>query len=302
MQYSDAPRRDLRGKVALVTGAAGGLGSASTRRLAAAGATLVLTDINAAGLQRVLDSLPGGAAAHLAVDGDIAHEATMQRCLQQAGDRFGHIDLWHLNAGLPGAIASIPDTDTDDFDRVVAVNLRGTFLGLRVAFQHLEDRRATGAIAVTSSIAGLRGSADLLAYQASKHGVIGLVHGAAVYGGPLGVRVNAVAPGIVPTDLFGDSTGSVGAGADMVQRATTTPLRRAGTPEEIAAAVEFLLSDDASYITGQVLSVDGGASVVSIVRPSGGAGRWPTAAHDQALYGPTASRSGAHPNEGEEER
>ena len=106
------------------------------------------------------------------------------------------------------------------------------------------------------------------------------MHGAAVYGGPLGIRVNGVAPGIVPTDLFAAAATTSGGKNDMERRATTTPLRRAGTPEEIAGVAAFLLSDDAAYVTGQIVSADGGATIVNTVRPSGGAGAWDPSAVD----------------------
>jgi NAD(P)-dependent dehydrogenase (short-subunit alcohol dehydrogenase family) len=138
---------------------------------------------------------------------------------------------------------------------------------------------------LTGSIGSLRGSADLLAYQTSKHAVLGILRGAAMYGGPLGVRVNAVAPGIVPTELFAATPDVSGGKDDMSRRASSTPLRRAGTGDDVAAVVAFLLSDDAAYMTGEVVSVDGGASIVSTVRPSGGAGAWDFAAYDASLYG-----------------
>jgi len=138
-------------------------------------------------------------------------------------------------------------------------------------------------VALTASIASLTGSADLLAYQTSKHAVVGLVRGAAMYGGPLGIRVNGVAPGIVPTNLFAAAAMVAGGHNDMARRASTTPLRRAGTPGDIAAVTTFLLSVDAGYITGQIVCADGGASVVNTVRPSGGSGAWDTTSIDLAV-------------------
>jgi NAD(P)-dependent dehydrogenase (short-subunit alcohol dehydrogenase family) len=114
--------------------------------------------------------------------------------------------------------------------------------------------------------------------------VLGLLRGAAVYGGPIGVRVNAVAPGIVPTALFAASGAGPGGGDDMARRAATTPLRRPGTAAEIASVVAFLLGDDAGYLTGEVISVDGGAAAVSTVRPSGGAGAWDPGPVDARLH------------------
>jgi NAD(P)-dependent dehydrogenase (short-subunit alcohol dehydrogenase family) len=189
------------------------------------------------------------------------------------------VDLHHLNAGIPGSPGALPDLDADGFDRVMAVNVRGIFLGLRGAFRLYRSAGSAGSVVLTASIASLRGSADLIAYQTSKHAVLGLLHGAAMYGGPLGIRVNAVAPGIVPTDLF-----SASGRDDMVSRAASAPLRRAGTPDEIASVVAFLLSQESSYMTGETVSVDGGSAIVSTVRRSGGAGAWDFAALDRETY------------------
>jgi NAD(P)-dependent dehydrogenase (short-subunit alcohol dehydrogenase family) len=261
----------LDGKVAVITGAGGGIGAASARRLAGEGARVVVVDIDGAAAKATAEALPGEA---IAVQGDVSREADVDRYVRAAVDRYGRIDLHHLNAGIFGTFARLPDLPAEEFDRVIAVNLRGPFLGLRAAFRRYEDQGGGGAVVVTGSIAGLRGSSDLLPYQTSKHGVAGLVHGAAVYGGPRGVRVNAVAPGLVPTGLFAAGGAAKGGGGDMEQRGTTTPMRRVGTPEEIAGVVAFLLSADAGYVTGEIVSADGGASVVNTVRPSGGAGAW----------------------------
>jgi NAD(P)-dependent dehydrogenase (short-subunit alcohol dehydrogenase family) len=281
--------RRLDGQVAIVTGGAGGIGAATARRLSAEGAGVVVVDIDSSRARSVAESLPGPGAW---VGADVSDEAGVERYVDAAVSHFGRVDLHHLNAGIAGSLATLPDLTAGEFDRVMAVNVRGIFLGIRAAFRQYARQDpmpgSSGAIVITASIGSLRGSADLLPYQTSKHAVLGLVHGAAVYGGPLGIRVNAVAPGIVPTELFAATPNAPGGKDDMTRRASTTPLRRAGTPEDIAAVVAFLLSSDAAYLTGEVVSADGGASIVSSVRPSGGAGAWDTAAHDRALYGERA--------------
>jgi NAD(P)-dependent dehydrogenase (short-subunit alcohol dehydrogenase family) len=274
--------RGLAGKVAVVTGAAGGIGAATARRLADEGVHVVAVDLDASRLAAVVESL---ATPGLAVAGDVSSPQGVDDYLAAAVSRFGRVDLHHLNAGIAGSLTRLPDLPVEEFDRVMAVNVRGVFLGVRAAFRRFATQGSVGNIVLTGSIGSLRGSADLLAYQTSKHAVLGILRGAAMYGGPLGVRVNAVAPGIVPTELFAATPDVAGGKDDMSHRASSTPLRRAGTGDDIAGVVAFLLSDDAAYMTGEVVSVDGGASIVSTVRPSGGAGAWDFAAYDRALYG-----------------
>lgn len=272
----------LSGKVAVITGGSGGIGSATARRLSEAGAHVVVVDIDGDRARAVAESLPTPAAWAAA---DVSREADVDGYLQVALDRFGRVDLHHLNAGVSGGFARLPEVTVEEFDTVMGVNVRGVFLGVRAAFRQYAVQGGPGSIVVTASIGSLRGSADLLPYQTSKHAVLGIVRGAAVYGGPLGIRVNAVAPGIVPTGLFTGPADHPGGRDDMVRRASTTPLRRAGTGEDIAGVVAFLLGDDSAYMTGAVVSVDGGASAVSTVRPSGGAGAWDVSQVDSLLYG-----------------
>ena len=267
---------DFTGKVVVVTGGGSGIGAATAAMLSRSGAAVAVIDSDGIAADRVVATLTGPA---ISVVADVSSEADVDRYLDETVRSFGSVDLHHLNAGVSGTLASLPEVEMSDFDRVLAVNVRGSFLGLRAAFRQYQRQQTGGSVVLTASIAGLRGSRDLLPYQISKHALLGALHGGAVYGGPIGVRVNAVAPGLVPTGPAADPA----VAEEMDRRGRTVPMRRTGTSAEVAQAVAYLLSDAASYVTGVALPVDGGAAVVSTVRSSGGAGAWDPSGLD--VYG-----------------
>ena len=256
----------FEGKVALVTGGGSGIGAAVARQLSAGGAAVAIADRDLEAAEAIVAELPGEA---IAVRTDVSEEADVQAAVAAAVERFGHLDLHHLNAGIPGSLDPFEDLSVEDFDRVIAVDLRSVFLGLREAFRQYEKQEGGGAIVVTASIGSLRGSSDLIPYHTAKHGVLGLMRCAAVHGAERGVRVNAIAPGIVLTGLFADTAGTEGGASDWEKRARIAPQRRPGTSEEVADLVTFLLGEGAGFLTGEVISIDGGATAMNPARPSG---------------------------------
>ncbi len=254
---------DFSGKVAVVTGGAGGIGGAAVRQLVDGGGRVAIVDQNRAAADALAESIGDTA---LAIIADVSDEADADRIIAETVERFGHVDLHVLNAGIPGSLARFEELTVDDFDSVIAVNLRGVFLGLRAAFRQYAVQSSGGSIVVTGSICSLRGSDDLIPYHTAKHGAIGLMRSAAVHGGERGVRVNAVAPGIILTELLQSTPGGT---ADAEARAHIAPQRRPGTVDEVADLITFLLSDRAGFLTGEVISIDGGANAMNPVRRSG---------------------------------
>jgi NAD(P)-dependent dehydrogenase (short-subunit alcohol dehydrogenase family) len=244
------------GQVAIVTGAAGGIGGAVARRLLHDGASVACVDIQADPHIADLD-----ASRVLAITADVTREADVQEYVRRTVERFGKVDLFFNNAGIEGRVANIVDTDVADFDRVIGVNVRGVFLGLREVLRVMHRQGTGGAIVNTASIAGLRGGAGVAPYIASKHAVIGLTRTAAQESAGFGVRVNAVAPGYIDTRMIHSLNAARSPGnPDAARQAMVArvPLRRYGQPEEVSNLVVWLLSSEASYITGSVNLVDAG--------------------------------------------
>jgi NAD(P)-dependent dehydrogenase (short-subunit alcohol dehydrogenase family) len=248
--------RGLPGKTAIVTGGAGGIGGAVARRLSEEGCKVVVVDIDRDGAARAAASLPGEA---IGVPADVSVEADVLHYQHAAVEAFGRLDLFHVNAGVPGKAARFTDGDAEDFDRVIAVDLRGAYLGTLHALKALRDQGDGGAVVLTSSVAGIVGGESVGPYVAAKHGVAGIVQTAAVDGGQFGVRVNGIAPGMTITPMT-EHSASRTSNAERTKEVMTltVPLRRAASVHETAAVVAFLLSDDASYVNGVMIPVDGG--------------------------------------------
>lgn len=249
----------LDGKAAVITGAASGIGRTSALSFAREGAALVLLDL-AADVERVAEEVRSAGGQAVARVGDAAEEhdvaAAMQACMRE----HGRLDVCYANAGISGSRASYDELGAADWLAVLRVNLIGAFLAVKQAARLMVPVRR-GAIVCTTSVAGLRGGGGAAPYSASKAGVINLVQTSAHHLAGTGVRVNAVCPGLIEHTGMGQPIFDMARRYGIEQQLTDViPLRRGGLPEEVAQAAVFLASDDAAYITGQVLNVDGGLS------------------------------------------
>jgi 3alpha(or 20beta)-hydroxysteroid dehydrogenase len=251
LRESSAPR--LAGKVAIITGAAGGIGAASARRFAGEGASLLLTDADEAGARSLAEELGERASSRAH---DVASEADWQAVTAKALEVHGRIDILLNNAGVFLA-APLQDTSLEDFRRVIDVNAVGVFLGMRAVAPAMSEQGA-GSIVNVSSVAGLGGSPYLTAYAASKWAVRGMTKVVAKALAPFGVRVNSLHPGQIDTEMNARQREKTPELLDRLIRGI--PLRRIGTPEEIAHAVVYLACDESVYVTGSELVVDGGTS------------------------------------------
>jgi NAD(P)-dependent dehydrogenase (short-subunit alcohol dehydrogenase family) len=249
----------LDGRVAVVTGAAGVIGSATIRLLAERGARIVAVDRKASDLQAAIKDLPASAQP-LAVAADVTSEDEVADYVRAAVEQFGAIDVFYNNAGIEGDIAPITKYSLDTFRKVIDVNVIGVFLGLKHVLPVMLKQNK-GSIINTASIAGLIGSPEIAVYSASKHAVIGLTKSAAQECSATGVRVNCVCPGLIDSRMLstiiqGRNPGNAPVPNErIVER---IPARRLGQASEVASIVAFLASDEASYVSGSAYAVDGG--------------------------------------------
>ena len=256
----------LTGRIALITGGAGGIGQAAARQFVAEGAKVVLVDLSEAALQEVVGSIGEDSASYAVAD--VTQPEQVQSYVKAAVERWGGIDIFLANAGIEGKVFSIPDYPIDVFDQVMAVNVRGVWLGLKYVIPVMRDRGG-GSIVITSSTAGIGGGQGMSAYTTSKHAVIGIMRTAALECAPMGIRVNTVNPAPIETRMMRSLEEMRVAAADSSEvtventkqaTAERIPLQRYGNPEEVAKLMLFLASDDSSFCTGGVYMVDGGRS------------------------------------------
>lgn len=246
-------------KSALITGGAAGIGLATARRFVHDGGRVTLVDINERALREAVRSL-GAAATYFVAD--VSDPKGTEECVAHAISRHQGIDVAVLNAGIEGPIATIDETPLKDFDRIMAVNVRGTWLALASLLPLMRAQNG-GSIVITASISGLRGTAGQGAYVASKHALIGLMKTAALEGAPHGIRVNAICPAPVQTRMMealeaGFNAASPNEAKNMIL--SGIPLNRYAEPDEIASLITFLASDEAGFSTGSAYPIDGGAS------------------------------------------
>lgn len=245
----------LTGKIALITGAASGIGEAAAKVFARKGAKLVLADINEAGGEAAAAAIRAEGGDAVFVRADISSAKQVEALVAAVVERHGRLDCAFNNAGIADAFAPVADLPEEGWDRVIGVNLKGVFLSMKYEIQQML-KQGGGVIVNTASVAGLVGSPGIGAYAASKHGIVGLTRVAALEYAKLGIRINAVCPGAVRTPMLTQMAAKAGYPEEALVAAE--PVGRAGEPVEIAEAAAWLCSGAASFVTGHAMAVDGG--------------------------------------------
>ncbi|KAB1194320.1 SDR family oxidoreductase [Haloferax sp. MBLA0076] len=247
--------KGIDGKVALVTGAASGIGRSTALRFAEEGAKVVVSDLQVDAGQQVVAEIEDAGGEAVFIEADVSKESDVARLVDETVSAFGGLDFAHNNAGIEGKAGPMAEMELEDFQQVIDINLTGVFLSMKYEIPRLLERGG-GAIVNTASVAGMTGGPSLSHYYAAKHGVIGLTRSAALEVATENVRVNAVCPGVIETPMIERFTqGDDEAKAGLLE---DEPIGRLGKPEEIASAVVYLCSDDASFVTGHPMVIDGG--------------------------------------------
>ena len=249
----------MSGKVVVVTGGAGGIGIAAGKRFVEEGADVLLVDLDEQALAQAVQDIGSNKVSYCVAD--VTRMEDNQKMIDTAVERYGGVDTFLANAGIEGDVKSILDYDEDRFDQVMAVNVKGPFLGLKAAIPALQ-KRGGGSVIITSSVAGVRGAAGVAPYVTSKHAVIGMMKSAAREFAEHNIRVNTVNPSPVETRMMRSLEEGMAPGAAeqaKAQMEASIPMGRYAEPQDIANIMLFLASDDAQFITGSVYMADGGS-------------------------------------------
>ena len=250
----------LEGKVVVITGGAGGIGKAAGKLFVNEGADVLLVDLEEAALKSACNDIGSNKVSYCVAD--VTSNSDYQKMINIAEERYGGVDVLLANAGVEGDVMSITDYDEKRFDQVMAVNVKGPFLGLKAAIPAI-SKRGGGSIIITSSVAGLGGVANIAPYATSKHAVIGLMKSAALECAALNIRVNTVNPSPVETRMMRSLEEGLAPGDAETAREglrASIPLGRYAEPEDIAKIMLFLASDDSDFVTGSVYVADGGST------------------------------------------
>jgi NAD(P)-dependent dehydrogenase (short-subunit alcohol dehydrogenase family) len=250
----------LDGKVAVITGAASGIGRGTALCLAKEGAAVVAADLNSQGGERVIGEVAAAGGRAVFQHTDVTSEADIKSAVDRAVKDYGRLDIMFNNAGLVGAVGPIEAVSTEDWDKTVAVLLRSVFLGIKYAVEPMR-KVGGGSIISTSSVASFLPSPYGAAYAASKGAIISLTRAAALQLGRDRIRVNCICPGVISTPIWGAMPGMDDPAVLEQALGQAQTIRRVGRPEDIASMVLFLASDESQWITGQAMIVDGGVTV-----------------------------------------
>jgi len=251
--------KTMEGKVALVTGAAQGIGFATAKAFAEAGASVVLSDLEGEMLDKAVQKLTSNGYNAIGIPCDVSNESQVENLINKTVSKYGRLDAAYNNAAIQNRLADAADQSSEDFDRVISINLKGVWNCMKYELQQMR-KQGHGAIVNCSSIGGILGGAQRGTYHAAKHGVIGLTKSAALEYASQGIRINSICPGIIHTPMV-DKMMAEGQQDVLDAMIATVPAMRLGKSEEIANTVVWLCSDSSSFVIGHTLVVDGGYSI-----------------------------------------